>query len=93
MHCLSVKVFSLDETIHLISEVVLGIPDVLFLDHVQIERTDLLYAEEGLPHELSPELSHHDVGSWLVSFFVHEVAHPFVFGSHVRFPLEFGELC
>ena len=93
LHRFRPKILSLDETVNLISELVFRVPDILLLNHVQIERTDLLYTKKSLPQELRPKWSHSHERFRFVAFIIHKVAHPFVYCCHVWRPLEFRELC
>ena len=87
LHRFSHKVFSKDEAIHLVSELILCIPDILFFNDTQVERADLLHAERGLLKKLETQEAHVVEILQDVLIFAHEITHPLITRFEVSSPL------
>ena len=87
LHSFSHKVFSKNETVYLVPEPILRIPDILFLDNAQVEWSDLLHAKWCLLEKLKTKVTHSIVIFQHLSTLVHEITHPLIAGFKVRFPL------
>ena len=88
LHCLALEVLAQDQVVNLVPEGILSVPNVLLLNDVQVERADLLHAEEGMAVEPTSDQSHFAVFVGHASLFEHEVAHPLLTRFREGCPLE-----